>query len=340
MSPHYLKLFEKVVFGFIWSCKSEPLNRETMYLPVKLGGQNVVNISLKLDCLHLKHIRDLINGCTAKWTYLAIYWIGLYLRNYNPQFSSLSIPHSDFIPPFYKHCLDLLKTFNDLTNNKELKNLTVKDMYMLSSSSHPPHPRIESIHPHLDFVNIWKPFQNKFVNPFSRDVSWRIVHEILPVQHLLCKYKISKIHNCNLCNSSLETISHLFYSCPLIQPMLDLLFDYISFVADERILPSEISVLYHVLPPNLKLPAHAKDVILYLLMDFKFIVWTCRNLKKFENRNINSNYIVMSMNNRLKFRIECDFKRLPFSVFHDCWISPYVFCDLDEEDDSKLDFNF
>ena len=340
MSPHYLKLFEKVVFGFIWSCKSEPLNRETMYLPVKLGGQNVVNISLKLDCLHLKHIRDLINGCTAKWTYFAIYWIGLYLKNYNPQFSSLSIPHSDFIPPFYKHCLDLLRTFNELTNNKELKNLTVKDMYMLSSSSHPSHPRIESIHPHLDFVNIWKPFQNKFVDPFSRDVSWRIVHEILPVQHLLCKYKISKIHNCNLCNSSLETISHLFYSCPLIQPMLDLLFDYISFVADERILPSEPVVIYHVLPSNMKLPAHAKNVILYLLMDFKFTVWTCRNLKKFENRNINSNYIVMSMNNRLKFRIECDFKRLPFSVFHDCWISPYVFCDLDEEDDSKLDFNF
>ena len=85
--------------------------------------------------------------------------------------------------------------------------------------------------------------------------------------------------------------------------MLDLLFDYISFVADEQILPSESFVLYHVLPPNLKLPAHAKDVILYLLMDFKFTVWTCRNLKKFKNRNINSNYIVMSMNNRLKFRI-------------------------------------
>ena len=66
MSPYYLKLFEKVVFGFILSCKSEPLNRATMYLPFKLGGQNVVNISLKLDCLHLKHIRDLINGCTAK----------------------------------------------------------------------------------------------------------------------------------------------------------------------------------------------------------------------------------------------------------------------------------
>ena len=137
-------------------------------------------------------IRDLINDCTAKWTYFAIYWIGLYLRNYNLQFSTLSIPHSDFMPPFYKHCLDLLRTFNELTNNKELKNLTVKDMYLLSSSTHPLHPRIESIHPHLDFVNIWKPFLNKFVDPFSRDVSWRIVHEILPVQHLLCKHKFLK----------------------------------------------------------------------------------------------------------------------------------------------------
>ena len=49
-------------------CKSEPLNRETMYLPFKLGGQNLVNISLKLDCLSLKHVKNLISGCTAKWT--------------------------------------------------------------------------------------------------------------------------------------------------------------------------------------------------------------------------------------------------------------------------------
>ena len=102
MSPHYLKLFEKLVFDFIWSCKSEPLKRETMYLPYKLGGQNVVNISLKLDCLLLKHVQNLISGTTSKWRYFAIYWIGLYLRKYKSEFASLKIPHSDELPPFTK----------------------------------------------------------------------------------------------------------------------------------------------------------------------------------------------------------------------------------------------
>lgn len=78
MSNHYLKLFERSVFDFVWNSKSEPLNRETMYLPFKLGGQNLVNICLKLNCLLLKHIKNLISGCTAKWTFFAVYWIGLY----------------------------------------------------------------------------------------------------------------------------------------------------------------------------------------------------------------------------------------------------------------------
>ena len=104
MSNHYLKLSERSVFDFVWNNKSESLKCETMYLPFKLGGQNLVNISLKLDCLLLKHIKHLITGCTAKWTFFAIYWIGLYLRKYNSQFSSLNIPHSDSIPAFYKRC--------------------------------------------------------------------------------------------------------------------------------------------------------------------------------------------------------------------------------------------
>ena len=83
-----------------------------------------------------------------------------------------------------------------------------------------------------------------------------------------------------------------------------------------------------------------RNVILYLLMDYKFTIWFCRNLKKYENRNVNSNYIIMFMLNRLKFRITADFKRLPLPIFYDYWIAPSVFCDLNYDDNSKLDLYF
>lgn len=338
ISGHYLKLFEKSVFDFIWSYKAEPLKRETLYLPFNLGGQNLINISLKLDCLLLKHVINLISGSSAKWTFFATYWLGLYLRKYNTRFSSLNTPHSDFIPPFYKRCLYLLKQFNEITKNLELKNLSCKYMYRLLSFSHPYHPRIESVRPFLNFVPVWQTFQNKFVDPFSRDLSWRIVHEILPVQQLLCKYKISKMLPCNLCTAPLESISHLFTSCHLVQPLYKLVFGWISVIANYDILPSESMILYHTLPKNLNLNKCAKNVILCLLMDCKFAIWSCRNLKKFENRNINSHYITVFMLSRLKCRIEADYKRLSFQSFYNYWIKPMIFCDLAHNDDSKLDF--
>ena len=162
--------------------------------------------------------------------------------------------------------------------------------------------------------------------------------KILPVQHLLCKYKISKVTKCNLCNPPLESVSHLFYSCPLVQPLLELVFGWISGVANKVIYPSESMPLYHILPDNLKLNRSAKSVILYLLMEYKFAIWTCRNFRKFEHRNINSNYIIMFMLNRLKCRIQADFKRFPLPTFHDYWIDPLIFCNLDDDDNSRLEF--
>ena len=101
----YLKLFEKAIFDFIWSNKTEPLKRNTAHFSFNIGSQNIVDISLKLDSLLLKHVKNLICGASAKWTFLAIYRIVLHLRRYIPQLPS----YSDYIQPFYRRCLDILK---------------------------------------------------------------------------------------------------------------------------------------------------------------------------------------------------------------------------------------
>lgn len=329
MPDHYLKLFSRAIFDFIWTSKSEPLSRDTMYLHFKNGGQNIVNVSLKLDCLLLKHIQSLLSGSKSKWTYFAIYWIGLHLRNYNPDFASLNIPHSDFIPPFYKRCLDLLKDFNKKVTNANFGNLPCKSMYTLLCNVHPTHPRIESVHPKIEYNNIWKSLLNTFIDPFSRDVTWRIIHEIIPVQQLLCKYKISKVPKCSLCPFTLESIEHLFFSCPIVKPLYDFVFEYISGVGEDRLSPSIDIILYHILPNNVN--KQQKSVILYLLTECKFAIWWCRNFKKFENRNVNSNYLIMFMLNRLKLRIHADFKRMPRATFSSYWIEPGLFCDVEDD---------
>jgi len=107
ISSHYIKLFQKSCFKFIWGKKIEPIARKTLYLPFLSGGLNVPDILSKVKSFYIKHICCLINNTDAIWKYFAIYWIGLQLRKYN-SFASNLIPHSDYVPPFYKLCLKYL----------------------------------------------------------------------------------------------------------------------------------------------------------------------------------------------------------------------------------------
>ena len=56
----------------------------------------------------------------------------------------------------------------------------------------------------------------------------------------------------------------------------------------------------------------------------------CRNLKKFESRRINSNYIILFILNRLKVRIRADFKKMSQETFSNYWLRPVVFCEITE----------
>ena len=111
LPTHYLFQFNRVLFNFLWKSKSDPLNRNTVYLPFSKGGLNICNIEVKLQALYLKHIQFLVNDYSAKWCYFAKYWIGLSLRKHNKKLASLLCPHSDYIPPFYQQCLNALKLF-------------------------------------------------------------------------------------------------------------------------------------------------------------------------------------------------------------------------------------
>ena len=53
LNSHYSKLLTRLVFQFIWG-KIESVKRDTMYLPCKEGGINLVNISLKSSGLDVE----------------------------------------------------------------------------------------------------------------------------------------------------------------------------------------------------------------------------------------------------------------------------------------------
>ncbi|MES9882662.1 MAG: reverse transcriptase domain-containing protein [Sedimenticola sp.] len=335
LPKHYKQLFTRSLFSFIWKSKSEHLNRKTMYLPYNKGGQNIVDIETKANALLLKHIQTLLDGHTAKWTYFTIYWIGLSLRKFNPAFASLTIPHSDYVPPFYEHCLSLLREFNKKAPKTKLNNLPCKEIYKIMLNYSVVFPPIISKRPRINFTPIWKTLQNKCIDPFSRDVSWKIIHEILPVQQVLYFRKITKDAKCPLCGYSSESVHHLFFHCPTVQLLYSIVFPWISDIAEITITPSIDIVIYNILPRNLD--TSQRDTILYILSDCKFSIWASRNLKKFEKRKVNSCYILMFMLNKMKLRIQADYKRYDLNNFNIHWST---LVGLDFTKDDPLVFNF
>ena len=113
----------------------------------------------------------------------------------------------------------------------------------------------------------------------------------------------------------------------------DIVFDWIPAVADVRrtdIPMSSSLILHYVLPANIRLNKFQNSDLLYLLCECKYVIWSCRNLKKFENRKVNGNFMVMFLLSRLKLRIRSDFKRMSLHAFSKYWVEPGVFCDVDD----------
>ena len=79
---HYITLFERRFFRFIWNSTFEPITRKTLYLDFNQGGLKIPCLKLKSSAFYLNHLQKLINNYEAKWTYFAKYWTGLHLKKF------------------------------------------------------------------------------------------------------------------------------------------------------------------------------------------------------------------------------------------------------------------
>jgi hypothetical protein len=70
----------------------------------------------------------------------------------------------------------------------------------------------------INLLNIFTSIDN-FIDKFSRDIMYRIIHDILPVNILMFKYIISKTYKCVYCNE-VETLRHLFFECTFNSQLL------------------------------------------------------------------------------------------------------------------------
>ena len=304
VSSHYIKLFQKACFKFIWGKDFEPIARKTLYLPFLSGGLNVPDILSKIKSFFIKHISCLINNTDAVWKYFAIYWIGLPLRKFNSSFASNLVPHSDYVPPFYKLCLKYFTMFLD-TTPISLDTISVKTVY-LSLTTHDVLPKCCIKNPHINFKNVFSNLFSNAIDSSCRNTCFKLIHGVLYTNVFLKKFKIIKSEKCTFCNFDYEHLSHLFLECSFVSSLRKTVLYILHLLSNGNFKLSQKSFQFLDVNGN----CDVKYVYLVLLSEYINTVWYLRNEIKVNKRNFIPTDLVHRFLTKIKCRIVLDFNRL------------------------------
>ena len=127
-----MQSINQLIFNFLWSGKTQPINQATLFLPKNRGGPGITDLELKLSALQLKRLQSITSPLfEEKWIHLVRYWIGRKLSNVHPSWSFLGAnnkPHFNLLnpppppPPLAPKFYQLLTGFS-LSRNSNIEDL-------------------------------------------------------------------------------------------------------------------------------------------------------------------------------------------------------------------------
>jgi exonuclease III len=344
LPPVYLKQFNRVMFKYFWGDDCEPVSRNTLVQNKSQGGFGLVDISSKVKACYLRHIQKLITGYTAKWTYLAIYWVGLSLREHNPAFASNLIPHTlEYTPSFYVACMDVFHSFTSAHPDFVFGTTPTKIFYNHILAPTLIEPRMIGLHPEVNFTRVLSNVHHPFVECSYRDVSWRMIHDdALPVNTLLHRRGRTHIDLCVFRGCLVpETVHHLFFECSYVIKLYDIVLSWLEKISRHclPIVPGVIPTHLFIYPDSVAVPdKYRQAVCMYIISLVKYVIYLFRNAVKFDRKVISVDSICATFLSLLKFRIKADRQRFSAHLFSQYWLVTDCLCHLDDED--SLVFHF
>lgn len=205
MKEKHMNEIKKIFEDFLWSSKRPKIRTNVLYLPIKLGGLGLPNLSKFQNALLLTWVKDIFQTCSTQWKMFFLYFTNLYRKTFLYQnifkirLANRTITMSK-LPEFYKV---LLKAWKSFTGNKR-----------------PPLTEPQQI---LIEPLILNPFMNNIEPP-----KWYINsdHAVTTVDHLLLnenkskfltREKLNQMYNLNL---DKRTYNNLKNSIPLAWKVL------------------------------------------------------------------------------------------------------------------------
>lgn len=159
------------------------------------------------------------------------YWLAFSLRHRCPSLFKNNQPHSILLPPF---CIEWMAAYRDCLQ-----------IILLTCSTEI--PRCVRIFPSVPFERTRKAIHNKVIDPVTRDVAYKIAHNILPTNYLLFCRHITTDFFCVFCPQK-ETATHLFMECPYTSVIWTTVRRWPSAIVGFTFPFSHLTILFNVLP--------------------------------------------------------------------------------------------
>lgn len=123
------------------------------------------------------------------------------------------------------------------------------DMLLTSAQEIPHRARL---FPSVPFHFTWKAIQSKVIDPITRDMAYKIAHDILPTNYVLHCRHVSCDPFCVFCPER-ETATHLFMECPYTRIIWSIVRRWLSSTAGSSFPFKHLTALFNALPKLLLL---------------------------------------------------------------------------------------
>ena len=255
------------------------------------------------------------------------------LRPYFSHVWSNARPNSDSCPKLFEFACHIIKKlvevnfyFNIVVLTKDIVRSLRNTDATISVVSH---------NPGFPWDIIWPLSFNSSLDNKLKDFQWRLAHRVLYTGSRIADWGMGDGICPMLGCTCIESIEHLFWDCPKIQPIISWLKRVFKILVGDD---SHFTVTYFLMGfPHVKLSKTLFNRLWFVLCVSKFIIWKSRCIHVFQYIVHPSDVILSLIVKQIKNRIRTDRWRFTKTKFYQVWISNRSFVSLRGE---RLDFKF
>ena len=238
MPPRIAHELCSLVFNFFWSGKKDLVSRTVVVQSPLFGGFSVVDVKLKVLSLLAQWVKRFASSRSG-WVSFMSFWFDLCLSAApSDVFSAPFSFHPRDLPPFYKSLVlawrELGGAFSASRSSLvfgaadplfcvPVCTMTTKSCYLFLLSERLADPHcVEKFAPTfgaLYWQTTWRSLSFFDLDRQVIDLNWKIAHGVLYTAERLSSFGLSVPLPC-FCGAPVETLSHLFFACPLAQSVL------------------------------------------------------------------------------------------------------------------------